>query len=115
MTDLDLALGLLDHQLVDSEGCNCGNVDDLELEGKAGENLELVAILSGPDAWPARLRGPFGRFMAWLGGGGVTRIEWKDVERVASRVVLKRTATDLGLAEGERAARRVIEKIPGSG
>jgi sporulation protein YlmC with PRC-barrel domain len=115
MSELDLALGLLDHQLVDSEGCNCGNVDDLELDGKPGEKLELVAILSGPGAWPARLRGPLGRFMAWVGGGGVTRIEWKDVERVASRVVLKRTAEELGLAEGERAARRWVEKIPGAG
>ena len=31
--DLDLGLGLLDHQLVDSDGRRCGNVDDLELEG----------------------------------------------------------------------------------
>ena len=31
--ELDVGLGLLDHQLVDCEGRRCGNVDDLELEG----------------------------------------------------------------------------------
>ena len=33
-TEFDLALGVLDHQLVDSEGRNCGNVDDLEIAGR---------------------------------------------------------------------------------
>jgi sporulation protein YlmC with PRC-barrel domain len=114
MSELDVALGLLDHQLVDSEGCNCGNVDDLELEGKPGGTLEVAAILSGPGTWPARLR-VAGRFFSWLGGGGVTRVEWRDVERIGPQVVLKRTAEELGLAEGEREARRWIERIPGSG
>jgi hypothetical protein len=115
MKELDVALRLLDHQLEDSEGWNCGKVDDLELAGEPGENLELAAILSGPGAWPNRLRGPLGRFMAWLGGGGFTRIRWEDVDRVAVAIHLKRTAEDLGLAQGGRELRPWIEKIPGSG
>ena len=31
--ELDLALGVLDHQLLDADGRRCGKVDDLELEG----------------------------------------------------------------------------------
>ena len=36
ITDVDLALGILDHQLVDSNGQNCGKVDDLEITGLDG-------------------------------------------------------------------------------
>jgi len=32
-TPVDLALGILDHQLVDADGQNCGKVDELELGG----------------------------------------------------------------------------------
>ena len=37
-TDVDLALGILDHQLVDSEGNNCGKVDDLQITGLDGDS-----------------------------------------------------------------------------
>ena len=33
MTEIDLGLGVLDHQLVDSDQRRCGKVDDLELGG----------------------------------------------------------------------------------
>ena len=35
---IDLGLGILDHQLVDSDDRRCGKVDDLELEGVATGN-----------------------------------------------------------------------------
>ena len=50
--ELDLALGILDHQLLDRDGRRCGNVDDLAIEGGPGEDAEVVAILSGPGVWP---------------------------------------------------------------
>ena len=56
MAGLDLGLGILDHQLLDSEGRRCGNVDDLEIEGGPGETPRVVAILSGPDVWRSRSR-----------------------------------------------------------
>ena len=34
-TEVDIALGILDHQLVDVDGRNCGKVDDLEIAGLA--------------------------------------------------------------------------------
>ena len=40
-TDVDLALGILDHQLVDSDGNNCGKVDDLEITGLDGDSPEV--------------------------------------------------------------------------
>jgi sporulation protein YlmC with PRC-barrel domain len=114
LTDsIDLGLNLLDHQLLDAEGRRCGKVDDLALEGGPGEELELVAILSGPGVWRARVR-LVGRAAAWLGGGGRVRISWDDVAEVGSHVKLGKRADELGLGRGDDRVRPYLEKIPGS-
>jgi hypothetical protein len=114
LTDsIDLGLNLLDHQLLDAEGRRCGKVDDLALEGGPGEELELVAILSGPGVWRARARF-VGRAAAWLGGGGRVRISWDDVAEVGSHVKLGKRADELGLGRGDDRVRPYLEKIPGS-
>jgi hypothetical protein len=48
---LDLALGVLDHQLLDVEERRCGKIDDLELERNAAGELHVAAILVGAPAW----------------------------------------------------------------
>jgi sporulation protein YlmC with PRC-barrel domain len=110
--EIDLGLGILDHQLLDSEGRRCGNVDDLELEGVREGNPRVVAILSGPGAW--RGRGRLGRLAAWIAGGGVVRIPWEEVADVKAHVELRKTAAELGLGKGDDRLRPFIEKIPGS-
>jgi hypothetical protein len=57
--EVDIALGILDHQLVDSDGRNCGKVDDLEISGLDGDAPEITEILVGGNAW--RRRGRRGR------------------------------------------------------
>ena len=52
--EVDIALGILDHQLVDSNGINCGKVDDLELTGLDTDSPEVVEILVGGNAWRTR-------------------------------------------------------------
>ena len=42
--ELDLGLGVLDHQLVDRDGRNCGKVDDLELKGLSDGTPEVASI-----------------------------------------------------------------------
>jgi sporulation protein YlmC with PRC-barrel domain len=111
--EIDLGLGLLDHQLVDSEGRRCGNVDDLALEGGAGEVPRVVAILVGPRAWRGR-SGWIGRVAAWAGGGTWVRVPWEDVAAVGAQVELKGTARDYGLGRGDDRVRRWIEWIPGA-
>jgi hypothetical protein len=54
MSELDLAFGLLDHQIVDAEGRRCGKVDELEIEGGPGETPQVRAILVGSGAWTDR-------------------------------------------------------------
>jgi sporulation protein YlmC with PRC-barrel domain len=110
---IDLGLLVMDHQLLDSEGRRCGNVDELALEGNPGEPLEVVAILSGPGTWRRRA-GRLGRFASWIGGGHTVRIPWEEVEALASHVKLRKRAEALGLGRGDDRLRPYIEKIPGA-
>jgi hypothetical protein len=111
--ELDIGLGVLDHQLLDSESRRCGNVDDLAIEGEPGKQAEVVAILSGPDVWRERA-GLLGRIAARIGRGGRVRIRWNEVAGIESHVRLKKKASDYGLGRGDDRARPWIEWIPGS-
>jgi hypothetical protein len=110
---IDLGLLLVDHQLLDSDERRCGNVDELALEGGPGEQLEVVAIYSGPGAFRHRA-GLVGRLAAWLFGGELVRIPWEEVADVAAHVKLRKRADQLGLGRGDDRLRPYIEKIPGA-
>jgi sporulation protein YlmC with PRC-barrel domain len=110
--EIDLGLGLLDHQLLDSEGRRCGKVDDLELEGVREGNPRIVAILTGPPAWAGR--GPIGRLAARVASGPLVRIPWEEVEAVKSGVHLRKRAQELRLGRGDDRAARLVEKLPGA-
>ena len=109
---VDVALGILDHQLVDADGRRCGNVDDLELEGLGEGRPTVAAILVGAPAW--RNRGRLGRLAAALARGRTVRVPWGDVAEVGSVVRLRKTAHELGLGRGEDRARKLVERLPGA-
>ena len=109
--EVDIALSILDHQLVDSEGRNCGKVDDLEISGLDGDAPEVVEILVGGNAW--RARGLFGRLAAALSGNAV-HVPWSEVAEVTSVVRLKRPAPELRLGRGDDRAAGLIRWIPGA-
>jgi hypothetical protein len=112
-TRLDLGLGLLDHQLLDSEGRRCGNVDDLELSGVSQGEPRVAAILVGPPVW--RGRGWLGRLAALVTPGGTTvRVPWEEVAKIDAAVHLRKTARELRLGRGDDRARKWLEWIPGS-
>ena len=121
--EIDLGLGILDHQLVDSEGRRCGKVDDLELEGVRDGAPRVVAILIGPPAgrtWPARPADGPARF-----GGRSVLDPWGEVETINSacacasgrgataRARRRSRAPDRGADPGERAVR--LSDLSGSG
>ena len=112
MTEIDLGLGILDHQLMDSDGRRCGNVDDLELEGVAAGEPRVVAILTGPPAW--RGRGVLGRLAASIVGGELVRVPWDEVAEIESCVRLRKHAKELRLGRGDDRLRPWVEKLPGS-
>jgi len=107
---VDLALGILDHQLVDADGQNCGKVDELELSGLDRETPEIAEILVGSNAW--RTRGLLGRLPARLAGEAV-HVPWLEVESVSSVVKLKRPAAELRLDRGDERWARLFAKLPG--
>ena len=110
---LDIGLHILDHQLLDSEGRRCGNVDDLAIEGGPGETPHVVAILVGPGYWGQRA-GRIGRLAGWIGGGRRVRVPWEDVAEVSSHVKLRKTAAELGLGVGDERVRPYLAWIPGA-
>ena len=112
--EIDIALHVLDRQLLDKNGRRCGNVDDLAIEGGVGDVPEVVAILVGPGYWPQRA-GLIGKLAGWIGGGRRVRVDWKEVHKVDSAVELKREATELGLGRGDDRLRPYLDKIPGAG
>ena len=109
--EVDIAFGILDHQLVDSNGINCGKVDDLELTGLDTDSPEVVEILVGGNAW--RTRGLLGRLASRLAGDAV-HVPWSEVESVSSVVKLKRPASELRLDRGDPRWSRLVGKVPGS-
>jgi sporulation protein YlmC with PRC-barrel domain len=113
-SQIDIGLHVLDRQLLDKNGRRCGNVDDLAIEGGAGEAPEVVAILVGPGYWPQRA-GRIGKLAGWIGGGRRVRVDWSDVSRIDSAVELKRDAEELGLGRGDDRLRPYVDKIPGAG
>ena len=111
ITDVDLALGILDHQLVDSDANNCGKVDDLEITGLDGDSPEVEEILVGGNAW--RSRGRLGRLAARVSGNAV-HVPWHEVDAVSSVVTLRRPAAELRLNRGDDRWAALIRKLPGS-
>lgn len=67
MKYLDAGLDVLDRQIVDSENEPVGKVDDLELVEAEGGELEVVALLLGPEAYGRRLGGTLGRWISHTG------------------------------------------------
>ena len=109
---IDLALGILDHQLVDCEGRRCGKVDDLELEGLSEGVPRVRSILTGPSAW--RGRGWLGRVAAAVVRRRLVRIPWDEVREVRSAVTLRKPAHELRLGRGDDRFRVYVERLPGA-
>lgn len=110
---LNLVADLRDLQIEDSDGLNCGIVDDVEFDGKPGGALAIAAILVGPGAYDRRLPG----WAAWLAGRiagkTIVRIPWREVKSIGSIVHLARPAKELGLSRSEAKAGRPIAMLGG--
>jgi sporulation protein YlmC with PRC-barrel domain len=112
------ALSLLDHQMVDRTGRDCGKVDDLELDFTDDGNLELTYLLAGPGILAERLGRH--RLGPWLqqvtGAGDDIRIPAWRISHIDSRVRLAADSDELATHRTEQWAReRVIAHIPGNG
>jgi sporulation protein YlmC with PRC-barrel domain len=107
---IHLLSALYDLPLVDKDGCYCGIVDDVRLDGAAGRDLAIGALLVGPGAYARRLP----RWAQWLNrhlaGDRVTTVPWAEIDHITGAVYLKKPANELGLHVAENKARRLIPK-----
>ncbi|HTL24467.1 MAG TPA: PRC-barrel domain-containing protein [Mycobacteriales bacterium] len=112
---LDLALHLLDRQIIDTDGNPVGNVDDVEID----ESGYVEALLVGPQAVAGRLGGRLGEWLAfWTrvlqGGTEPTRIPVDLLTDLGSHITVARSRTELGAHRNEDRAREyLIGRIPG--
>jgi sporulation protein YlmC with PRC-barrel domain len=115
--EIHLGLDLLDRQVVDRNGVNCGKVDDLELVATDDGTARVAAVLVGTAAWPERLGGVSGALVgAWLRLLGVrpaVHVPAGDVVDVSSRVVLAHDRSHYGLDEAEQRLYRLVHLVPG--
>ncbi|HEY3070575.1 MAG TPA: hypothetical protein VGJ34_09700 [Gaiellaceae bacterium] len=112
---LDLAVRVLDQQIVDWAGRRCGNVDDIAIEGGPGENATVRGLLVGRDV--TRRRRP--RLLGLVAGptfGDAAEVEvpWSQIEAITQVVKLKAEATELGLGRGDDWVEGWLRRIPGS-
>ena len=117
---LDAGLALLDRQVVDIDGKLVGKVDDLELAIRRGGEIEVEAILMGPQALGPRLGGRVGGWIRRLGATLADaeepiRVPMKHVKELGVRITLSIKVTDIErLLDVEQWLRdHVIRKIPG--
>ena len=121
----DLALEVLDHQLVDADGLLAGNVDDVEIDWPeaeaAGEPPVVTGLLSGPGVLAERFGGRVGHGWAELhrrlhpSDQPPTFIPMAHVRSIDSAVRLGIGRDQLASYSFERWFRyEVIEKLPGA-
>lgn len=111
---LDMGRQVLDRQLVDANNVPCGRVDDIELEGGAGSELKIKALLVGNGAASNRLPELFKALSQKIFGQRVIRVPWSEVSIITDHIKLKSRADELGLGEAESPATKLISKLPGA-
>ena len=114
----DLALHLLDRQIIDTDGNAVGNVDDVEFD----DDGMVTALLTGPQALAPRIGGHLGRWLLVLSAGisrrsteQPTRIGIDLVTDYGTAITVARSREDLGAHLNEDRMRDyVIGRIPGA-
>jgi sporulation protein YlmC with PRC-barrel domain len=114
----DLALHLLDRQIIDTDGNPVGNVDDVEID----DDGMVTALLTGPQALAPRIRGHLGRWLLVL-SAGISRRSTEQPARIGvdlvtdygTAITVARSREDLGAHLNEDRMRDyVIGRIPGA-
>ena len=101
---------LLDLPLIDKDGRWCGVVDDVELDGTAGKETRIEALLVGPGAYKGRLPGWALWVVRKIAGDRIARVPWDQVDNIASAVHLRCGAEDVKLHRTEDEVRQWIPK-----
>jgi len=107
---IKLVSQLLDLPVIDKNGRWCGVVDDVELDGTAGKQTRVKALLAGPGAYKGRLPAWAFWVVRKIAGDHVARVPFDQVEDISGAVHLKCGAEDVALHLADDRARRWIPK-----
>jgi sporulation protein YlmC with PRC-barrel domain len=107
---IKLVSQLLDLPIVDSDGCHCGIVDDVDLAGKAEGNLEVKSLLVGPGAYSGRLPRWAMMLVRMIVGDHIARVPWSKIRSIGATVQLAVPARTLGLLKAEDRVERWIPR-----
>lgn len=119
---LDLALHLLDRQVVDPDGRPVCKVDDLEMQLDDAGRPYITAILCGPLALAPRLGGRLGGWLHAVASRisppahpSPNRIRFELVTDIGSAIVVCKTREELGIAPAEDWVKsHIVGRIPGN-
>lgn len=107
---LKLVSELLDLPIQDKDGRACGIVDDVEFAGAAGKKTVIKALLVGPGAYRGRMPGWAFALVRWVAGDRITRVPLVEIDTIHAAVILKCTATEVGLHRVENRVRKWIPR-----
>jgi hypothetical protein len=111
---LDIARQVLDRQLFDANNVPCGKVDDIEVEGGAGGELKIKALLVGNGAASDRLPELCKYVSRKIFGARVVRVPWSEVSIITNHIKLASRAAELDLGEAGSLSSKIISKLPGA-
>jgi sporulation protein YlmC with PRC-barrel domain len=111
--ELDLAVRVLDQQIVDWAGRRCGNVDDVMIDGKPGERATIKGLLVGRDATRPRRPSLLGLVAGpTFGDAAQAEVPWSAIEGITQVVKLKEEAGEFGLGQGDDRVEAWLKRIP---
>ena len=107
---IKLVSQLLDLSVIDKDERSCGIVDDVELEGRAGKEMRIRALLVGPGAYEGRMPTWLYWIVRKIAGERMARVPVDKIIEVHSVVKLGCAAEDVGLHLVENRVRSWIPR-----
>jgi sporulation protein YlmC with PRC-barrel domain len=109
---VNLALRVLDDQLIDADGTRFGRVDDLELEGGQGEQPRVAALLVGAGAWRWRVPRHLSTLTAAITPDVVRGIPWELVRSIEpGQLRIGVSKGELGIGTAHPASARWVGEL----
>ena len=101
---------LIDLPIIDKDERWCGIVDDVELDGAAGKEMRVKALLVGPGAYSGRMPRRLFAIVRAVAGDRLVRVPAAEIIEIGSVVKLGCTAQELGLHQTEDKVRAWIPR-----
>ena len=109
---LNLALRVLDDQLIDADDEHFGRVDDIELAGAVGRETYVDALIAGAGAWRWRVPRRLAAVASALTPNTVRRIPWELVTEIDPGAVrISTTKGELGFGTAHHVSASWVDEL----